>query len=160
MGFQSELSKLEGLLNRLNPRSSKSRSKRGGDNAMKGGTKPDVDVRHFKLVKVDNKDVSDGGRYDLPSKTRSGKVNRRGPKDVASKVFSELCRKRKQGEDCKYKISIAETTQGSSHKVYHYDAVRVKLSKKEREASKRTVMENGKKRVIENKYKNVLKSLG
>ena len=122
---------------------------------MSGGTKPDVDVRHFKLVKVDSKEITDGGRYDLPSKTRSGKVNRRGPKDVASKVFSELCRKRKRGDECKYKISISETTQGSSHKVYHYEAIRVKLSKAEREASKRTVVEKGKKRVIENKYKNV-----
>ena len=188
--FQSELNKLEGLLNRLNPtkppthksggkpktsakkasppvkKSSKKSEKKSVKKSSKksekmaGGTKPDVDVRHFKLVKVDGKEITDGGRYDLPSKTRSGKVNRRGPKDVASKVFSELCRKRKRGDECKYKISISETTQGSSHKIYHYEAIRVKLSKAEREASQRTVVENGKKRVIENKYKNVLKSLG
>ena len=180
--FQSELNKLESLLNRLNP-TKRSTKKSGGkpkrsvkksvkisggkpklsvkrSQKMSGGKKPDVDVRHFKLVKVDSKEITDGGRYDLPSKTRSGKVNRRGPKDVASKVFSELCRKRKRGDECKYKISISETTQGSSHKVYHYEAIRVKLSKAEREASKRTVVEKGKKRVIENKYKNVLKSLG
>merc|ERR1712146_59953 len=125
-----------------------------------GGRKPDVEVRHFKLVKVDNKDVEDGGRYDLPSKTRSGKVNRRGPKDVASKVFSELCRKRNRGGDCKYNISIAETTQGSSKKVYHYEARRVALTPAERKKSRREVVENGKKRVIENKYKNELKALG
>jgi WD40 repeat protein len=49
--------------------------------------------RFFKLVSVNGKEV-DGGRYELPSKTKSGKEQTRGPKDKASIAFSEICKKK------------------------------------------------------------------
>lgn len=103
--------------------------------------------RFFKLVSVNGKEV-DGGRYELPSKTKSGKEQTRGPKDKASIAFSEICKKNNKKGECSYKFAIQETTRGSNKKVYHYEGKRVKLTKP-------IVLElNDKKVVI--KYKNVI----
>jgi WD40 repeat protein len=84
--------------------------------------------RFFKLVSVNGKEV-DGGRYELPSKTKSGKAQTRGPKDKASFAFSEICKKNNKKGECSYKFAIQETTRGSNKKVYHYEGKRVKLTK-------------------------------
>jgi WD40 repeat protein len=103
--------------------------------------------RFFKLVSVNGKEV-DGGRYELPSKTKSGKEQTRGPKDKASIAFSEICKKNNKKGECSYKFAIQETTRGSNKKVYHYEGKRVKLTKP-------IVLElNDKKVVI--KYKNII----
>ena len=114
--------------------------------------------RHFKLVSVDGKVVEDGGRYELPGKTRHGRVNLRGPRDVASKVFSQLCMKHKRRGDCKFTFAIQETTRDTHKKVYHYEGKRVALSRPETYEVKDK--RSGRKTKIVRKYKNVLKSLG
>jgi hypothetical protein len=153
--FQKELTKLEGLLSSLNKKN-RSRVSRGG--AKKPAKKNSDDSRYFKLVNVNGKHVEDGGRYELPLRTKTGKPQRRGPKDKASTAFSELCQKHKRKEDCKFKFAIQETTRGSDKKVYHYEGKRVKLSKPVvlKLKDKRT----GKVKTVTKKYTNVIKSLG
>jgi hypothetical protein len=155
--FQKELNKLENLLGKLNK--SNSNNKKNNTNNMKGGKTPDVDVRHFKVVAVDGKKVEDGGRYSLPTMTNpkkgKPKPQRRGPRDQASKAFSELCRG-KTGE-IKHKITLQETTQGSAKKLFHYNIKRVKLAKPVKVEYKK----NGKViKVVTKKYTNEVKSLG
>jgi len=158
--FQKELNKLENLLGQLNKaNSNKNNKNKNNTNNMKGGKTPDVDVRHFKVVAVDGKKVEDGGRYSLPTmtspKTGKPKPQRRGPRDQASKAFSELCRG-KNGE-CKHKITLQETTQGSAKKLFHYDIKRVKLAKPVKVQYKK----NGKViKEVTKKYTNEVKSLG
>jgi WD40 repeat protein len=103
--------------------------------------------RFFKLVRINGKEV-DGGRYELPSKTKSGKEQTRGPKDKASIAFSEICKKNNKKGECSYKFAIQETTRGSNKKVYHYEGKRVKLTKP-------IVLELKDKKVVI-KYKNVI----
>ena len=103
--------------------------------------------RFFKLVSINGKEV-DGGRYELPSKTKSGKEQTRGPKDKASIAFSEICKKNNKKGECSYKFAIQETTRGSNKKVYHYEGKRVKLTKP-------IVLELKEKKVVI-KYKNVI----
>ena len=103
--------------------------------------------RFFKLVSINGKEV-DGGRYELPSKTKSGKEQTRGPKDKASIAFSEICKKNNKKGECSYKFAIQETTRGSNKKVYHYEGKRVKLTKP-------IVLELKDKKVVI-KYKNVI----
>jgi WD40 repeat protein len=109
--------------------------------------------RFFKLVSVNGKEV-DGGRYELPSKTKSGKAQTRGPKDKASFAFSEICKKNSKKGECSYKFAIQETTRGSNKKVYHYEGKRVKLTKP-------IVLElkdkkTGKVKKVVKKYKNII----
>jgi hypothetical protein len=111
------------------------------------------ETRFFKLVSVNGKEF-DGGRYELPAKTKSGKAQTRGPKDKASTAFSEICKKNKKKGECSYKFSIQETTRGSNKKVYHYEGKRVKLAKP-------IVLElkdkkTGEVRKIVKKYKNLI----
>ena len=104
--FQKELTKLEGLLSSLNKKNkgnnqeynnhsggSRKNNKNDYNNDaynLSGGA--ENDSRFFKLVSVNGKEV-DGGRYELPLKTKTGKPQTRGPKDKASSAFSELCQK-------------------------------------------------------------------
>ncbi len=154
--FQKELNKLESLLQKLNQKNS-SRKSRNQEN-QSGGAKDSPDSRYFKLVIVNGKEVDDGGRYELPMKTKSGKPQRRGPKDKASTAFSELCQKHGKKEDCKFNFSIQETTRGSDKKIYHYEGKRVKLAKAItlKLKDKRT----GKVKEVVKKYTNIIKSLG
>jgi hypothetical protein len=171
--FQKEISKLEGLLKSLNQ---KNKKMSGGSSEKKrkhsshkeeyeqeyeqehhfsGGA--EGDSRFFKLVSVNGKEV-DGGRYELPLKTKSGKTQTRGPKDKASSAFSEICQKNKEKGECSYKFAIQETTRGSDKKVYHYQGKRVKLEKP-------VVLElkdkkTGKVKKVVKKFKNVITSLG
>ena len=152
--FQKELTKLEGLLNSLNKRNGKRNSSR-----MSGGAKNNSDEsRFFKLVSVNGKDVEDGGRYELPLKTKKGKPQRRGPKDKASTAFSELCQKHKKKEECKFKFAIQETTRGSDKKIFHYEGKRVKLSKPV--VLKLKDKKTGKVKEVVKRYTNIIKSLG
>ena len=99
----------------------------------------------------------DGGRYELPLKTKSGKHQTRGPKDKASSAFSEICQKNKDKGECSYKFAIQETTRGSDKKVYHYQGKRVKLDKHvilELKDSK-----TGKVKKVVKKFKNIITSL-
>ena len=155
--FQKELNKLEDLLQKLN----KKNSNRNNNNNQKqnGGAKVESDdARYFKVVKVNGKVIEDGGRYELPLKTKSGKPQRRGPKDKASTAFSELCQKSKKKEECKFTFSIQETTRGSDKKIYHYEGKRVKLSKPI--VLKLKDKKSGKVKEVVKKYHNVIKSLG
>ena len=93
-----------------------------------GGRVLQMESRFFKLVSVNGKKV-DGGRYELPSKTKSGKAQTRGPKDKASIALSEICKKNNKKGECSYKFSIQETTRGSNKKIYNYEGKRVKLAK-------------------------------
>lgn len=123
---------------------------------MRGGKSrsPSADGdRHFKLVEVSGKSVDDDGRYNLPATTSKGKPQKRGPKEMASKAFTQLCKKHKRGDECHFKFAIQETTRGSNRKVYHYEGKRVKLAKVESYK-----VAGGK--TIERKYRNELKSLG
>jgi len=140
--FSSELKKLDGLLTQLGGRKSARKSARksptGGKKSShrrsasrsphRGGADKD---RHFKLIRIDHKDVpvDEQGRYELKAKTSSGKPNQAGPLNVAKKAFNELCRRHKHKSDCHYKFTIQETTQGSSHKEFTYEAKRVPLKK-------------------------------
>lgn len=145
--FKKELKKLEGLLDGLN------------NHRQAGGKKgSSEESRFFKVVKVNGKLVEDGGRYELPMKTKSGKDQKRGPIDKASTAFTELCRKNSMKGECKMTFSIKETTQGSAKKTFNYEGKRVKLTtpvvleikdKKTKQVTK----------IVKN-YHNVIKSLG
>ena len=124
------------------------------NNAAGGGLQ--TESRFFKLVSINGKEV-DGGRYELPFKTKSGKVQTRGPKDKASTAFSEICKKNNMKGECSYKFAIQETTRGSNKKVYHYEGKRVKLAKP-------IVLElqdkkTGDVKKVVKKYKNIIVSL-
>ena len=112
--------------------------------------------RFFKLVSENGKEV-DGGRYELPAKTKSGKQQTRGPKDKASTAFSEICKKNNKKGECSYKFAIQETTRGSNKKIYHYEGKRVKLANP-------IVLElkdkkTGEVKKVVKKYKNVIISI-
>ena len=180
--FQKELTKLEGLLSSLNKKNKGSKS---NSNNFSGGSKQkksqksqnsqnsqneyenesnynfnggaDGDSRFFKLVSVNGKTV-DGGRYELPLKTKTGKPQTRGPKDKASSAFSEICQKNKEKGECSYKFAIQETTRGSDKKVYNYQGKRVKLAKPV--VLKLKDRKTGKVKEVVKKFKNVITSLG
>jgi hypothetical protein len=175
--FQKELTKLEGLLSSLNKKNKGNKSEysnySGGsrknnnnkNNAHGNQYNQEYDFsggaegnsRFFKLVSVNGKAV-DGGRYELPLKTKTGKPQTRGPKDKASSAFSEICQKNKEKGECSYKFAIQETTRGSNKKVYHYQGKRVKLSKpvvlKLKDSKTRQVRE------VIKRFKNIITSLG
>lgn len=123
-------------------------------NKAGGGLKNES--RFFKLVSINGKEL-DGGRYELPAITKSGKSQTRGPKDKASTAFSEICKKNNKKGECSYKFAIQETTRGSNKKVYHYEGKRVKLAKP-------IVLElkdkkTGEVKKVVKKYKNVIISI-
>jgi len=183
--FQKELSKLEGLLKSLNQKNKVGGGKRKqleyngheddfysqeshGDQEdfysqesqyedydFSGGA--EGTSRFFKLVSVNGKEV-DGGRYELPLTTKTGKPQTRGPKDKASSAFSEICQKNKEKGECSYKFAIQETTRGSDKKVYHYQGKRVKLSKPV--VLKLKDKKTGKVKEVVKRFKNVITSLG
>lgn len=178
--FQKELTKLEGLLSSLNK---KNKGRKSDPNNFSGGRKQkksqkskksqneyeyesnysfnggaaEGDSRFFKLVNVNGKTV-DGGRYELPLKTKTGKPQTRGPKDKASSAFSEICQKNKEKGECSYKFAIQETTRGSDKKVYNYQGKRVKLAKPV--VLKLKDRKTGKVKEVVKKFKNVITSLG
>jgi len=129
------------------------RRKMSGGGKINPLTKEEVKYRHFKIVEVSGKSVDDDGRYNLPEVTSKGKPQKRGPKEMASKAFTQLCKKHKRGDECHFKFAIQETTRGSNRKVYHYEGKRVKLAKVESYKTK------GGKTIVR-KYRNELKSLG
>lgn len=166
--FQKELTKLESLLSSLNKKNKGSKSnhsnfsggsskskKRQSHSSFIGGA--ESDSRFFKLVSINGKDV-DGGRYELPLKTKTGKPQTRGPKDKASSAFSEICQKNKEKGECSYKFAIQETTRGSNKKVYHYQGKRVKLSKPV--VLKLKDSKTGKVKEVVKRFKNIITSLG
>lgn len=166
--FQKELTKLEGLLSSLNKKNKSNKSnysnlsggsskskKRQSHRSLSGGA--ESDSRFFKLVSINGKEV-DGGRYELPLKTKTGKPQTRGPKDKASSAFSEICQKNKEKGECSYKFAIQETTRGSNKKVYHYQGKRVKLSKPV--VLKLKDSKTGKVKEVVKRFKNVITSLG
>jgi len=168
--FHKELSKLEGLLKSLNKKNKvgggKKQQKNHSENdAYEANWNNDYDFsggaegtsRFFKLVSVNGKEV-DGGRYELPLTTKTGKPQTRGPKDKASSAFSEICQKNKEKGECSYKFAIQETTRGSDKKVYHYQGKRVKLSKPV--VLKLKDKKTGKVKEVVKKFKNVITSLG
>ncbi len=145
--FKEELKKLEDMLNHLNTK--KSYEKVGGK-----GTSND-ESRFFKVVKVNGKAVEDGGRYELPMTTKTGKEQKRGPIDKASTAFTELCHKQGMKGDCKMTFSIKETTHGSNKKTYHYEGKRIKLSPAV--ILKIKDKKTGKTKEVVKKYRNVIK---
>jgi len=148
MGFTQELNKLDHLIVKL-----KEKNQKGGSKSSNS----DQGDRYFKLVSVSGKNVEEGGRYELKSVTSSGKKQKRGPKEIASKVFTQLCSRLNKKTECKIIFAIQETTRNSKHKIYNYEASKEKLSKPlkiERETF------DGKKIKIIYKYKNIVKTLG
>jgi hypothetical protein len=139
----------------------------------KGGAMMDErPARHFVVVMVNGKEVKeeDAPKIKLYLVTKTGKLNKQGPRDAASKAFSKLCRKYGKKEECSLSFSIRETTRASEfelkgkkyklrgeNKHHNYQGKRVKLSKAEQEATKRK-LKNGK--FIINMYRNELKSKG
>ena len=109
--------------------------------------------RHFKLITVDGEEVEKkrGGRYTLPAMTKKGNPNRRGPKDLASKVFSQLCKGNKNVSELRF--SIQETTRNSNHKVYTYVGNRIKLDKPQEYTVKD---KSNNVRTIKKEFRNVL----
>jgi len=109
--------------------------------------------RHFKLITVDGEEVEKkrGGRYTLPAMTKKGNPNRRGPKDLASKVFSQLCKGNKDVSELRF--SIQETTRNSNHKVYTYVGNRIKLDKPQEYTVKD---KSNNVRTIKKEFRNVL----
>jgi uncharacterized protein YjbI with pentapeptide repeats len=113
-------------------------------------------TRFFKLVSVNGKEV-DGGRYELPATTKSGKAQTRGPKDKASTAFSEICKKNNKKDECTYKFAIQETTHGSNKKIYNYQGKREKLARP-------IILElkdkkTGEVKKVVKKYKNIIVAL-
>jgi hypothetical protein len=163
--FQKELSKLESLLSSLNKKNkSTSNTQNGGSSKKKSsrsqyfnGGAAEGDSSFFKLVDINGKAV-DGGRYELPLKTKTGKPQTRGPKDKASSAFSEICQKNNEKGECSYKFAIQETTRGSDKKIYHYQGKRVKLAKPV--VLKLKDKKTGKVKEVVKKFKNVITSLG
>ena len=160
--FQKELSKLESLLSRLNKKNTNNLSggssqKKSSRNQNFNGGATESESRFFKLVSLNDKSV-DGGRYELPLKTKTGKPQTRGPKDKASSAFSEICQKNKEKGECSYKFAIQETTRGSDKKIYHYQGKRVKLAKPV--VLKLKDRKTGKVKEVVKKFKNVITSLG
>lgn len=166
--FQKELTKLESLLSSLNKKNKGSKQDPPYNKSLSGGRRQkksrnmfggaaDGDSRFFKLVSINGKEV-DGGRYELPLKTKTGKPQTRGPKDKASSAFSEICQKNKEKGECSYKFAIQETTRGSDKKVYHYQGKRVKLSKPV--VLKLKDKKTGKVKEVVKKFKNIITSLG
>jgi len=163
--FQKELSKLESLLSSLNKKNkSTSNTQNGGSSKKKSsrsqyfnGGAAEGDSRFFKLVNINGKAV-DGGRYELPLKTKTGKPQTRGPKDKASSAFSEICQKNNEKGECSYKFAIQETTRGSDKKIYHYQGKRVKLAKPV--VLKLKDKKTGKVKEVVKRFKNVITSLG
>lgn len=132
----------------------------------------DRPARHFVVVMVNGKEINedDAPKIKLYLVTKTGKLNKQGPRDAASKAFSKLCRKYGKKEECSLSFSIRETTRASEfehkgkmhrltgeNKHHNYQGKRVKLSKEEQEATKRK-LKNG--NFIINKYRNELKSKG
>lgn len=161
--FQKELSKLESLLSSLNKKNKGNHSNQNGGSKHSSrsqyfnGGAAEGDSRFFKLVSIDGKAV-DGGRYELPLKTKTGKPQTRGPKDKASSAFSEICQKNNEKGECSYKFAIQETTRGSDKKVYHYQGKRVKLAKPV--VLKLKDRKTGKVKEVVKRFKNVITSLG
>jgi hypothetical protein len=137
-----------------------------------GAMMEDRPARHFVVVMVNGKEVNeeDAPKIKLYLVTKTGKLNKQGPRDAASKAFSKLCRKYGKKEECSLSFSIRETTRASEFKLkgktyklrgenkhHNYQGKRVKLSKAEQEATKRK-LKNGK--FIINMYRNELKSKG
>ena len=163
--FQKELSKLESLLSSLNKKN-KGSTQSGGKKQKKSsysrsqyfnGGAAEGESRFLKLVSINGKSV-DGGRYELPLKTKTGKPQTRGPKDKASSAFSEICQKNNEKGECSYKFAIQETTRGSDKKVYNYQGKRVKLAKPV--VLKLKDKKTGKVKEVVKKFKNVITSLG
>jgi hypothetical protein len=153
--FQKELTKLEGLLSSLNKKNKQSyKGSTKKEYSFSGGS--DVNSRFFKLVSINGKEV-DGGRYELPLKTRTGKPQTRGPKDKASSAFSEICQKNKEKGECSYKFAIQETTRGSNKKVYHYQGKRVKLAKPV--VLKLKDKKTGKVKEVVKRFRNIITSI-
>jgi len=166
--FQKELTKLEGLLSSLNQ---KNKGHKLEENSFSGGSSQrkqsqedpfysggaEGNSRFFKLVSINGKPV-DGGRYELPLTTKTGKPQTRGPKDKASSAFSEICQKNNEKGTCSYEFAIQETTRGSDKKIYNYQGNRVKLDKPV--VLKLKDSKTGKVKEVIKRFKNIITSLG
>jgi|MDSX01.1.fsa_nt_gb hypothetical protein len=75
--------------------------------------------RSFTLVSVK-------GKSDKISENRFVSSN---PSGAARKMFTRLCRDKSIKGVCSFEISLKETTQGSSDKVFKYELKRIKLDK-------------------------------
>ena len=73
--------------------------------------------------------VSVGKHGGCKTKFHGGKYVSKTPVQAARKAFSELCRIKKIRGVCTLTVSVKETTQGSSKKVYTYKLNRHRLKK-------------------------------
>jgi len=87
-------------------------------NPQTGGVKKSASgkpVRSFRLLTINN-------RKTLKD-TRSISAT---PGQSASKLFSRYCSRLKKGAKCATTLKIQETTRGSDHKIYRYNALRAR----------------------------------
>jgi hypothetical protein len=109
-------------------------------NPQTGGVKKSSSgkpVRSFKLLTINNRKA----RKD----TRSVSAT---PGQSASKLFSRYCSRLKKGAKCATTLKIQETTRGSDHKVYRYNALRARNNDSI----------NVKGKTIKFKFKNIISS--
>ena len=69
----------------------------------------------------------DGCPTKFSHKDYTGRFTSRSAQRAAEKALSELCRVKKVHGQCTLYIELRETTQGSKHKMYAYQAKRIKL---------------------------------
>ena len=72
-------------------------------------------VRSFRLLTINNRKAL--------KETRSVSAT---PGQSASKLFSRYCSRLKKGAKCATTLKIQETTRGSAHKIYRYNALRAR----------------------------------
>ena len=78
--------------------------------------------RSFTVVKV-------GKHGSCKTKGKGGRLINKTPSGAAKKAFNEYCRTKRIKGVCALIITLKETTQGSSGKVFTYKLNRIKLPK-------------------------------
>ena len=77
-------------------------------------------MRSFTIVKINSSDRR------VKSKSVGGRFQSSSPASAAKKAGSSVCRLNNINSSIKFKIAIRETTQGSSHKIFAYNFLRVR----------------------------------
>lgn len=77
-------------------------------------------MRSFTIVKINSSDRR------VKSKSVGGRFQSANPASAAKKAGSSVCRLNNINSSIKFKIAIRETTQGSSHKIFAYNFLRVR----------------------------------
>jgi hypothetical protein len=79
------------------------------------------EIKHYTIVKAYHKD---GCPTKFKGKSGSGRFSSKKPSSSAKKAMSSLCQRKKIRGRCSLYLVIRETTQGSKHKEFAYEAKR------------------------------------